>query len=197
MPFPTPRVLRQGALGAAALAAVFLAVPSRSLAAVACRSDPIVILSNGIVLDLSATINDTVDDVTEVRYTLHVPSGIGIVTAISTDGAVGYRERFAVQADSAPGTYSTVIRVKTGAKNTAITANIAGGFASELSITPAMVGQSSFTWTTSTSTNEGGPPDAKGPKAPATLPATVTAALLDLGCQRGVERHRFDARRDE
>ncbi|HVA91576.1 MAG TPA: hypothetical protein VNL71_17240 [Chloroflexota bacterium] len=169
-------VLTSAALIALPSAAIFRGQPA--YAAVACRSDPIVILSNGIVLELAVGIDTPVTDVRQVEYSLHVPAGVGIVQVISTDGAVGYKEKFKAKSDSSPGVYTVDARVKTEARNVAITATIAGGYASQLSITPAMVGLSSFTWTASTSPDKKGPPAPKGPKAPATLPATVTTALL-------------------
>lgn len=178
----TPERTRPATLGAAlfsgGLLVSLIGASPHSSAAAACRTDPIVILSNGIVLDLSATIADDVTDVKQVTYVLHAPAGAAVIRAISTDGAVGYKERFQVQPDSAPGTYAAELQISTGSKNIAMTATIAGGYATQLGITPEMVGLSSFTWTTTTSVRDQRPPAPKGPKAPATLPTTMTDALV-------------------
>ncbi|MDQ2829505.1 MAG: hypothetical protein M3Y74_10705 [Chloroflexota bacterium] len=141
-------------------------------------SDPIVILSDGIALDVSATIADDASDVKQITYVLHVPDGAAVIRAISTDGAVGYKEKFTVQSGSAPGVYTTEVQIKTGVKNVAVMATVAGGYATQLGITPDMVGLASFAWTPTTAVDTTAPPTPKGPTAPATLPGTTTDALV-------------------
>lgn len=180
----TPERSLPATLGAALFGAGLLAstlgvgAPHPAHAAMACRADPIIILSDGIVLDVSATIADDASDVKQITYVLHVPDGATVIRAISTDGVVGYKEKFQVQSDSAPGAYATEVQVKTGAKNVAVTATIAGGYATQLGITPDMVGLSSFAWTPATSAEDQAPPAPKGPTAPATLSGTMTGALV-------------------
>ncbi len=87
-----------------------------------CRSDPVVILSNGVVLDLSAAIDDTVDDVRGTTYTLHAPVGTGVVAVVGTDGVLGLTEHFVFQADQAASTYATETVVRTGRGGVAVTA---------------------------------------------------------------------------
>jgi len=79
-----------------------------------CRSDPVVTLSNGVVLDLSAAIADTADDVRGTTYTLHAPVGTWVVAVVGTDGVLGLTERFIFQADQAASTYATETVVRTG-----------------------------------------------------------------------------------
>ena len=173
------------ALRGAGILAILLGVgiPRRAAAASGCRSDPIVILSDGIVLDVNAMIADAPSDVKHIRYVLHVPDGATVIRAISTGGAVGYKETFQVKFDSALGVYTTEVQVNTGVHNVAVTATIEGGYASRLGITPAMVGLTAFAWTPTTSVKTDGPAAPKGskgpgaPKGPATLTGTMTAAL--------------------
>jgi len=87
-----------------------------------CRSDPVVILSNGVVLDLSAAIDDTADDVRGTTYTLHAPVGTGVVAVVGTDGVLGLTERFVFQADQAASTYATETVVRTGQGGVAVSA---------------------------------------------------------------------------
>lgn len=178
MTLPAPP---RAAIGAALLAAGLLAAPLGSPhahAVVACRSDPIVVLSNGVVLDLSADIADDVSDVTSVRYTLHGPFGVWVMRAISTDGPVGYDEGFAYIPDAPVGVYQDETVVTTGADSVNVTATVAGGYASTLGVTPGMVGLKSWVTTTQT-TKKKAPPQPKGAPTLSTLPAKVTASLSD------------------
>jgi hypothetical protein len=158
---------------------------------IGCRSDPIVIFSNGVVLDLGANIADAVTDVQSIGYTLHAPRGVSLLRSISTDGPVGYRERFMFKADSRfSGTgavYEVDVKVHTRAKNVRVTATIAGGDAAALGITPDMVTAGAGTFTP-VDANDARKPDPKGPRghdpkgakgsiALTVLPATVTMAL--------------------
>jgi len=174
-----PATLGAALFGAGLLSSLLgVGTPHRAHAAAGCRSDPIVVLSDGIVLDVSATIADDASDVKQITYVLHVPDGAVVIRAISTDGAVGYKEKFKVQSDSAPGTYTTEVQVKTGVKDVAVTATIAGGYATHLGITPDMVGLASFTWTPTTSADDQALPAPQGPNAPAALPGAMTDALV-------------------
>src|SRR5215212_8296117 len=48
-----------------------------------CRSDPIVILSDGTILDVSADIGTDVSNVREIHYVVHGPRGVKLVSVIS------------------------------------------------------------------------------------------------------------------
>jgi len=186
-PFPAHRSVRL-ALGAAALSVTTLAGSWGAYsanAAVACRSDPIAILSNGVVLDFSATIDDTVADVEHIRYTLHAPRGARVVRELATDGLVGYKETFVFRNDSyfAPGSvgpagiYTVDILVTTRTKNRSLTLNLTGGYASALGIHPRMVGLSTFRSLVRSGYNPGASSPPRGPRAPLVLPLTVTDGL--------------------
>jgi len=173
--------LGAGLLGASGARAAFIG----------CRSDPIVILSNGVVLELSANIADDVTDVQSISYILHAPKGVSLLRSLSTDGPVGYREKFQFKADSklsgSAGVYEVDLKVQTRSKNISTTATIAGGDAAALGITPEMVtpGATSFTPVDANDARKPGDKGphghgAKGSKGSArltVLPATVTAAL--------------------
>jgi len=58
-----------------------------------CRSDPVVVLSNGVVVDLSAVIADDAADVRGVAYTLHVPAGLRAVSVAPSGGRSAPRKR--------------------------------------------------------------------------------------------------------
>jgi hypothetical protein len=101
--------------GAAVLSASLLALFSRmapaSHAAISgCRSDPVVILSNGNTLHLSAIINDTTTDVQQVSYTLHAPVGTWI-TGVSDTSVLDLKETLRFYADNPPNTYSVASKV--------------------------------------------------------------------------------------
>lgn len=133
--FTSPQHRR--ALLGAALAAGFLVASSHaatSSAAVACRADPIVTLSNGITVDLHVTANDTLSDLKHVSYVLHGPplpaapgapagflsSGSGWYTATYPDGT-GAISSFQYVADDNVGNYDAYITVTTGLLNVAVT----------------------------------------------------------------------------
>jgi len=123
----TPRAARGGvALGVGLLAGALLMPAAPAQASIGgCRSDPVVILSDGVTLDLSATIDDDARDVRETIYVLHAPVGTRVVGVVGTDGAVGLTERFYVYADGAAHTYATATMVVTGSPRIGVTATTA------------------------------------------------------------------------
>ena len=100
------------------LLVVLLVAPVENVSAawMRCRSDPVVILSNGLVLDLSADVEAPLWQVTNVDYTLHVPQGVSLVAAISTPAWPTTVETFTLIDDGAPGEYhaKTVARTTLG-----------------------------------------------------------------------------------
>ncbi len=192
MPLFATRHRRRALLGAGALTAGLLAggplAANHAHAALGCRSDPIVVLSNGVVLDLSATIDTDVSDIKEIKYKLHGPKGVRVVAAISTDGVVQYKEGFEFHDDShvddhnpsSAVPYTVEVKVHTQSGHHTVWATVAGGYASQIGITPAMVGLSAFAFNPTAPQGDG---EQDAPKPPhddqnqAALPATVTAAL--------------------
>lgn len=123
------RVVGRSLAGAVLASGALLAVPTmmpRAHAEIgACRSDPTVVLSNGDVLDLSATIADTADDVQRVTYALHGPTGAAIVAVVNTSGPLGPKEAFTFTADRPAGRYVTVTTAATGLGGVSVTATTA------------------------------------------------------------------------
>lgn len=78
-----------------------------------CRTDPIVRLSNGVQVSLSATLADSAADVTNIRYTLHAPAGTSVTSVVYTGGAFANKETFVFFADAPAHTYTTATVAKT------------------------------------------------------------------------------------
>lgn len=104
---------------------LFLTIPQDAFAAwIRCRSDPVVILSNGMVLDLSASLDTSLFNVKQVDYVLHVPEGVTVVAAIHTPAWLTTVETFTTYDDSSPGVYHSETIATTHNNNVvAVTAN--------------------------------------------------------------------------
>ena len=89
-----------------------LARGTTASAAIPCQSDPVVTLSNGDVLDLSAVVDDSTDDVQQVSYTLHAPVGTSVTSEVDTS-ALGPKDTFQFYADEPAGTYRAGTKVTT------------------------------------------------------------------------------------
>ena len=100
-------------------AAVALAASGlpRASAATACRADPVVILSNGAVIDLNLSISDTLSNVQHVAYTLHGPAGTRLVFVYYPDGT-GAISSVQYLSDDTLGNYDGDTVVTTGVKDT-------------------------------------------------------------------------------
>jgi hypothetical protein len=118
---------RPAIFGLAFIIALTLTLFSQSQLAYArlavCRSDPLVVLSDGTVLDISADIGALLWDVEEVHYDLHIPKGLSVVVSVSTPNWPTTVERFRVYADNPPGTFTSTTTVFTREENTPVTAN--------------------------------------------------------------------------
>ena len=88
-----------------------------------CQSDPVVLLSNGGAVDLKTSINDSLMDVRQVVYTVHVPSGVGVLGVVNTDSLIGLVETVQVYSDDAAHTYDTSAEVSTGASSVGVRAS--------------------------------------------------------------------------
>ena len=86
-----------------------------------CRSDPVVVLNNLKVLDLSAVIDDDQSDLQSVSYTLDLPAGVYPIVVVPTDGLVGQVEHFSYTNDGPAGKYTETTEAYTGS-NVAVTA---------------------------------------------------------------------------
>jgi hypothetical protein len=97
--------------------------PTSEAAAAGCRSDPVVLLSDGTILDVTAKINTDVSNVREIHYVIHGPHGVQLVSAISTP-TLGFKgkETFAYYDDAAPKQYITETLVQTTYDQVGVTA---------------------------------------------------------------------------
>jgi hypothetical protein len=97
--------------------------PSAMAAMSGCRADPLFLLSDGTVLDVSVDIGTDVRNVTEINYVVHGPRGVQLVTAMSTP-TLGFKgiERVRYVADGAANQYITDTLVRTSVKNVSVAA---------------------------------------------------------------------------
>jgi hypothetical protein len=109
---------------ALSLVAGMVLVPRAQASLGACGSDPIVVLSNGVIIDLSALIGVAASDVQQVRYTLHIPSGLSVRSIIYTPSALGHKEVLQLFAGDAANTYDSVTVVNTGTKGIVVRARM-------------------------------------------------------------------------
>lgn len=104
------RGLRLMAGTAIALASMSL-IPGKALAGyTTCSADPVVTLSNGATVTMSATISTDISQVSQVSYALHAPTGTSVVS-VSYD-AYGSKEALHFYADQVAGRYSISTNVQ-------------------------------------------------------------------------------------
>ena len=87
-----------------------------------CRTDPVILLSNGRVLQLAAEIDTNINNVQSVVYTVHAPIGTYPVLIVYTENPLRNVERVVFRADSLPGRYSSETVVDTTGSNTRVVA---------------------------------------------------------------------------
>lgn len=124
------RMLRARAAGAAILAAGLLTVGMGTIPAsagyVSCQTDPIVQLSNGTTIQLTATVFDAASDIQSVNYVLHVPAGV-TVTDVSYGGdPLASLENLQVVPDNQNNNYNAFTTVTTGASTVGVVATMVG-----------------------------------------------------------------------
>ena len=92
-----------------------------------CRTDPIVVFTNGTVVDISTNIAADIARVDHVEYTLHAPAGSQVARVIYTPGA---RETLQFFADAPADSFSSdtvVVTLDAGVEVTTATAALGGG----------------------------------------------------------------------
>jgi hypothetical protein len=101
-----------------------LLAPTAEAAFKGCRSDPVVILSDGTILDIQAEIGTNVENVREIHYTVHGPRGVRLVASIRTP-LIGFKgkETFSYYDDAGPGEYVTETLVRTVNNPVAVTSH--------------------------------------------------------------------------
>jgi hypothetical protein len=58
----------------------------------ACRADPVILLSNGELVQTDVAIMTDAANVKQVLYTLHLPVGVQVVSVIYTPSEIGHKE---------------------------------------------------------------------------------------------------------
>lgn len=93
-----------------------LVLPSVTYARLLCRSDPKVSLTNGVQMDIGASINSDISNIIVVNYELHVPVGVGLARREHTLGWSDVNETFTLIADQPANSYYTrvTVRARTG-----------------------------------------------------------------------------------
>lgn len=122
----TARRPRRAALGVAVVAAG-VAIGGlnahQASAVLACRADPVVFLSNGVKINLSATLYNTRgSDVRGIIYTLHAPAGASVTNVVYTGGAFAGKESFVFFDDNAAHSYDSTTYVDTVSQGVSVTA---------------------------------------------------------------------------
>jgi hypothetical protein len=102
------RTLRVAAVAALLWSALlaFALGPDKALAS-GCRTDPVVVLTNGAQLQFGADIATSYSNVQSVVYTIHAPAGSAVALIIYSDNPLGSVERVQFYADS-PNNYYTI-----------------------------------------------------------------------------------------
>ncbi len=121
---PLPAALGAALFGAGLLASVLASVPRPAHAAVSCRVDPIVTLSNGAVMHLGAAIADNASDITAVSYALHAPIGTRVVGVVYPSDARAIRQTFRFYPDNAPSTWDVYTYVDSKTHGVGVTATV-------------------------------------------------------------------------
>lgn len=108
-----------------------------------CRGDPLFILSDGTVVDVSEDIETLPLNVTAVQYVLHIPAGLSVVTFVHTPAWLTSVETLTVYADKPAHQYSSTTTVYAGLSTVGVTAhmlvNLGSGDASGVSGQPLTI----------------------------------------------------------
>jgi hypothetical protein len=117
------RLLMTVFVSLAALGASHAFAPTAQAILMGCRSDPLIVLSDGTILDVSVSIDTHVANVTEIHYVVHGPSNASLVAAIRTP-ILGFsgKEVFTYIADAQADQYITETLVHTVPDQIGVTA---------------------------------------------------------------------------
>jgi hypothetical protein len=106
----------------AALAALFAVSAPAYAAASVCRTDPVVILTDGTSIDISASINTSLFNLQHVTYTVHAPAGSRLLAVVHTPNLPGTTESFQFYDDGPADQIQTDTIVTTSTSNVGVTA---------------------------------------------------------------------------
>jgi len=116
------RFMRFAAIAAILWTALLaLGAGPRTAEASGCRTDPIIVLSNGAQLQMDATISTTYSNVQSVVYTVHAPRYSAPLLIIYTDNPLRYVESVRWVADGPSNFYTIDTVVTTNQGNTSVT----------------------------------------------------------------------------
>ncbi len=96
-----------------------------------CNSDPMVRLSTGVTVTMSATIRTAMSNIIDVSYTLHVPAGASVVSIAYPDQFGPLKDTATIVADNPSNTYTstTVVYLNSGVAPVSYTATTSVGVA--------------------------------------------------------------------
>ena len=100
---------------------MLLIVSQVSAAHIACRSDPIVFLSDGTRLQFNTEISTSLDDISSIRYEVHVPVGVSADRINYTPSWARAKELVVIVADQPAGSYRIVGVAMTGTPSVPMT----------------------------------------------------------------------------
>lgn len=88
-----------------------------------CRADPVIYLSDGTALDVTADVNTNAANITGIAYTVHVPAGLRAVLYLTTP-TLGFKgkETFTLVNDAPAGQYRTDTFINTSNGGVGVTA---------------------------------------------------------------------------
>jgi hypothetical protein len=84
---------------------LLLSTTNAFAALVRCRTDPIFVLSNGVVISVTPDIGTASANVRNISYVLHVPAGVTVRNVAYTAVNLRIPEQYQVRQDSAARTY--------------------------------------------------------------------------------------------
>jgi hypothetical protein len=109
-------------LTSAPLLAYHAAADASTTSLSACRSDPILKLSNGKQLSMVVTIFDTATYVSKIAYSAYIPTGITVKSVTMTGSPFAGKESVAVYATNPANSYTTKTYVTDSHSNITVTA---------------------------------------------------------------------------
>ena len=102
---------RAGLLGLGLLALLIIPMDAWALHSV-CRADPIVVLTNGTQIRMTASVQSDASLVQRITYVLHAPVGSVVHHIVYTGGALGSKETVQFYADKAGRRFTTETTVQ-------------------------------------------------------------------------------------
>lgn len=116
------RLVRTAAVSALLWTALlaFAVGPAKARAS-GCRTDPVIVLTNGAQLQFGANISTSYSNVRSVVYTVHAPARSAAALIIYTDNPLGSVERVQFYADSPTNSYTIDTIVYTASGSASVT----------------------------------------------------------------------------